>query len=389
MKKLAELPIEIRKDIADEYLIKIETDGEKDLEDSMPDEPIEDIGEGDEGCAECGSFANYAESRGYTKESIMEASDDELNGVISGYANAFNEGMNDGDADNVAAYVNEEMVMSLVENYGHDAYVNEVLKPATTKLSESTEEDKMLKISEAWGGGLRRAGKFIGNAIGKGASDVAGKVGNTVGNAASAVGRGVGNAASAVGRGVQNVKQEYNKGVQNDAVKKVQQLALELKSKIEAMNAATAKAGGEPADLNTILDIIKNSFGDVPANIANNPGASAAYKQGKVRNLGSRAMKETLNEEDDLSPEIDDTDIPEIDEPISSEPITDNPMTEPTHGFGAEQSMGVVTPSTSAVDVSVDAQNKTVNVTMNEAKIRKYVQNRILELAGKKKGNIE
>jgi hypothetical protein len=149
--KLPEIEVEDRKELANK-LMKINDSGEKDLEDSMPDETeVDETAEvGEETCSECGGFTQYAESRGYTQESIMECGDDEMGSLISGYANAHKEGKNNGDAETVSLYTNPKVNESLVEEYGHEDYVNEVLKPEIMKLSEATDEDKQLKIAESW-----------------------------------------------------------------------------------------------------------------------------------------------------------------------------------------------------------------------------------------------
>lgn len=112
-----------------------------------------DVAEGK--CSECGSFAQYAESRGYgSAEALMECGDEELGNVVNGYANAHNDGMNDGDMENVAMVIkiiNPEILDQLKGDYGHEEYA-EKLSPIVTGMNEYAEEDGMAKLNELFGG---------------------------------------------------------------------------------------------------------------------------------------------------------------------------------------------------------------------------------------------
>ena len=369
---LPEMDVEDRKKIADK-LIKVVDQGEiDDLENSMPNDEIE------EECDECGSFTKFAESRGFDRESIKGCSVDEMAGLISGYANAHNEGLNEGNGDEVALYANEEVVESLINEYGHDDYVNEIIKPEMMKLSESTDEDKDLKIDELWSG-LKR----MGSAIGTGIKDIGSAAGTGLKNAYT----GTVDKAKEVGG---NVRQEYRKTVQNNKIDAVNKLAQELKTKIDAMNAATTNAGGEPLDVNQVLDILKKQLGGAPANISNNVGAKAAWNMGKSNTLNARKLEEmgvdagyTLakpemikEDDEDLDDEeaVDiDLDNEEGDEEFNSEDLGNE---ESEIGFASPQNMGIGIPSmgttSTGIDVNVDGNSKTVNIKMNEAKAGKY-----------------
>ena len=71
--------------------------------------------------------------------------------------------------------------------------------------------------------------------------------------------------------------------------------------------------------------------------------------------------------------------------------LTKHKSPEPTLGGDAENlGAAVVKPDgapTTGVDVEVDGENKTVNISMNEgeAKLRKYIRNRLEEMAGTRK----
>ena len=101
-------------------------------------------------CAECGGFAQYAESRGYTAESIMECGEEEMTNMISGYANAHGEGQNDGDFKAIAILITPEIIEKLKGEYGHDDFANQV-EPFSTEMNEAQLAEKQLKVNEMFG----------------------------------------------------------------------------------------------------------------------------------------------------------------------------------------------------------------------------------------------
>ena len=161
--KLPDLEIDERKKIA-ELITKIVPP--KDMEDlgqSVEDSEVaagieqpEELGMAAESqCAECGSFAQYAESRGYgSAADLMECGDEELGNVVNGYANAHNDGMNDGDMENVALVlkiINPEILDQLKGDYGHEEYA-EKLSPIVTGMNECSQEEGVAKLEELFGG---------------------------------------------------------------------------------------------------------------------------------------------------------------------------------------------------------------------------------------------
>jgi len=290
---------------------------------NIPLNQVMRMNENAETCNECGGFVQYAESRGYTKESIMECGDDEMGSLISGYANAHKDGKNNGDAETVSLYTNDDVNESLVNDYGHETYVNEVLKPEIMKLSESTDEDKQLKINELnWGNLAGAVGRGVGKLAGKGAGAVAGAakgvgnavagaannvatgvgnaakgVGNAVAGAANNVATGVGNAANAVANGAKDayksVEKDYRNSNQNSAVGAVAKIAQELKAKIDALNAATVKNGGKPVNYASVLHTLSNQL-RVP-NGETNLSKFNAQNEGELE--GGNTL---IKEEDDL-----------------------------------------------------------------------------------------
>lgn len=305
--KLPELEIEDRKEIAN-GIIKVVAGGEEDLENSMPDETEPEVDETQQ-CAECGSFTQYAESRGYTKESIMECGDEELGSLIGGYATAHGEGKNDGDGKSVSLFTNDEIAESLKNDYGHEKYVTEVLEPHMNQLREGTDEDQMAQIDELSWGGIKNAASSLGSGIKNAASGIgnayqAAKTGVGQGKVADIganIKQGIGGVGSSIKQGVQNVgtgmAQGYNKGVQNDEIQSINKLAQELKVKIDSLNAATVKAGGQPIDPKKIIDILSQQLTVAPpSKIANNPGAIKAFQNRGAASMGSLAMKENIEE---------------------------------------------------------------------------------------------
>jgi len=161
--KLPDLEIEDRKEIAKLITNIIPPEDMEDLGQSVEDsevaagieQPAELDMAAESKCSECGSFAQYAESRGYgSAADLMECGDEELGNVVNGYANAHNDGMNDGDMENVAMVlkiINPEILDQLKGDYGHEEYA-EKLSPIVTGMNEYAEEDAMAKLNELFGG---------------------------------------------------------------------------------------------------------------------------------------------------------------------------------------------------------------------------------------------
>lgn len=100
------------------------------------DEPVKEDAEigNTEMCSECGPFESYMESRGYTKDDLSECSASEMGNIVSSYAQAHEDGLNDGDFQTVALYVTPEVAKE-VEEYGQGGYL-EKLKPFMDSVSE-------------------------------------------------------------------------------------------------------------------------------------------------------------------------------------------------------------------------------------------------------------
>lgn len=76
----------------------------------------------DEACNECGTFEDYCAGKGMN---LGECSGMEIADLISGYADAHKEGMNDGDFEGVAVYLADPQVKADVEDYGHGDYISQ------------------------------------------------------------------------------------------------------------------------------------------------------------------------------------------------------------------------------------------------------------------------
>jgi hypothetical protein len=348
--KFDDIDIEDRKEMADKILKVVPDEDVEDLSSSVPqDKKIEES----ETCSECGGFAQYAESRGYTKDSIVECGNDEMSSLVSGYANAHGEGQNDGDFKAVALFITPEIMDSLNNDYGHEEYTKE-LTPYVNSMNETTEEDKKAQIDELFGG-LGQLGKKAVQNVGSGFQ----KVGQAVGQAA------------------QNVKQTYYAGEKNAALGKLEAIAADLGKQIATVNVNATKAGQEPINVNSILTTIKNQVGQSGA-----ANLSKFRTQENVDPANVEVMPNVLKEDGET-------------EENGGEEIDFAP---------AAQSLGVATikpdgAPTSGIDVSVDGQNKNINIKMNEnkekkseetlteseKKIRNYIRTRLEEKTGQRK----
>ena len=149
--KLPELEIEDRKEIANMILKIVPPEDVAGLSDSMPPEEKE-VDETQQGCSECGTFAQYAESMGYNSaDSLMECGEEGVANLVSNYANHAADGQNDGDPEGVALVikvVNPAMLDSLRNDYGHEEYANQ-LEPMVNSMQESTENKNYSRQGQA------------------------------------------------------------------------------------------------------------------------------------------------------------------------------------------------------------------------------------------------
>jgi len=392
--KLTDIEIEDRKEMANKLIKVIGQEEIDDLEASMPDEKNVDVSvdasvenpeevKEQQQCSECGGFAQYAESRGYTAESIMECGEEEMGSLVSGYANAHGEGENDGDHKSVALFIKlMPQVLDILRNeYGHEEYADE-LEPEVNSMDESTEEDLHAQINELFGG-LKSLGNAAKTAIG-----------NKVQQGAQAVGDKFNQAKSAVNQMATNVKQTYNSGEINNEVKKLEGIAANLGQQVAALNKRMVGAGQQPVNVNSLLTTIKNQVG---------AGGAANLNKFKNENTdpANTVVQPNMIKEEEEE-EIDNVDIDNLEvgdesgeestEEISTEEKPFEKSNDKPISFSpGAQSIGVATvkpdgAATTGVDITI-SPDKNVQISMNESerKLRKYIRNRLEENAGLRK----
>jgi hypothetical protein len=351
----------------------------------VPDEDIEDLGQNvektepaevEEGqCAECSSFAKFAESRGYNAQSIQECGEEEMTNLVSGYANAHNDGQNDGDFKAVALFITPEILGKLKSDYGHDEY-SEKLTPYTNELGECDEASKKQQIEELFGG-IGSAFKKVGGDIKKGAQAVSNAVGSTVQKG-----------AQAVGQYATGVQQAYHAGEVPGEVKKLEGIAANLGKQVQSLNTRLTKSGQQPIDIKNIIKAISQQVTGKGAGIAGlNPVAESLDDPAKIetqpieeikvpepkagQKLSATAPIKQIKEEEE--PEVKDDTTEEKPE-INIAPAADT--------LGG----GVIKPEGAGVEIRIEP-DKSIDISMNESekKLRKYIRNRLEEHAGLRK----
>ena len=397
----------MKKEIADGILKVVGDDEVEDLGNSVEQDKLKvepEAGIEEDQCAECGGFGKYAESRGYSSpEAFTECDSEEQANVVNGYVGASEEGLNDGDEKTISLVIKlaPEVLDKLKSDYGRDDYA-EKMQPQVDSMNESSEEDAMIQLKEAWGGGLAGLGKAALGGIGKG---IAGAAKGVAGGVKSAA-QGIGNAASGayntvkagVGNAVDAAKQAYQAGSQaqdvrsgikgkNAALGKLEALAADLGKQIAAANAGATKAGQEPINVNSIIQTLSNQ-------LRGSSGAAnlSKYKSESVDPANVEVQPNMLKEEDEPETDEPETDTPEVSTPETGEEtpfevgketgeetpetdtdnVTPEPETKPSFSFAPDsQNMGggVVKPEGAPTTIKIEP-DKSVEITMNEAKKR-------------------
>jgi len=410
--KFPDVDIEDRKAMAEKITKVVPPEDIEDLGQNVEDTetsdeivPTEEPEMAEQQCAECGGFAQYAESRGYNADSIKECGEEEMTNMISGYANGHSEGQNDGDFKAIALFITPEIIEKLKGDYGHDDFANQV-EPFSTEMNECSAEDRDAQINELFGG-LRNLGRAAGQGIAKGAQ----QVGQAVGQKAQQVGQAVGQAAT-------NIKQTYHTGELPKEVKKLEGIAANLGQQISALNKRMQKAGKEPINVASILTTIKNQ---VAGGGAANLGAYTNEEGIPVDSVEVQPMMEEAAIEEDVTitvndkagkplssdnvPEVEmkegeekegedvDIDTLDVDAEEGGEDVLDlTKREEPEMGMhsGFESMGGGVMKPEGAETTTVEVTKDSVNVTMNESevKIRKYIRKRLEEHVGIRKPSL-
>jgi hypothetical protein len=404
--KFPDIDIEDRKTMAEKITKVVPPEDIEDLGQNVEDtegtgglpEPTKEPEIAEQQCAECGGFAQYAESRGYNADSIKECGEEEMTNMISGYANGHSEGQNDGDFKAVALFITPEILEKLKNEYGHDDFANQV-EPFSTEMNETTAEDRDIQINELFGG-LGQLAKKAGQGIKQGAQNL----GQNISQKANQVQQAVGQAAT-------NVKQTYHAGEKNAALGKLEKVAADLGNQIAKVNKEATKAGQEPINIKSILSVISNQVAgttgtaDLSKFRTNENGGipidsvevqpmmeditfSVNDKKGKKISSTGVPVKEMKEAEDK---DGEDVDIDTLD--VSTEETPEEipaKAKESEFSAGFQPMGGGVVKPTGAEITTVEVTKNAVNVTMNEdeKKLRKYIHNRLEEHAGIKKPNL-
>jgi hypothetical protein len=367
--KLQDLEIEERKEIADLLIKVVPPEDVEDLGTTVPqdDETGAEAGVEEQECAECGRFAEYAKSRGYDANSIRECGEEEVGNLVSGYANAYNDGQNDGDFDGVALVVkivNPEILNKLKGDYGHDEYT-EKLKPHVDGMNECTEEEGLIKLNELFGGlGSLAKGAFGG--IKKGAQAVGGAVKGAAQNVAQK--------AQQAG---QAIAQTYHAGEVSGEVKKLEAIGSDLGKQVAALNTRLQKAGQQPVNVQSILQSITSQIqrGGTPSIagkvVPMTPNAPAMAAEGVIPTDNVQVQPNMLKEDDEEleTPEHEAGETPDVEK---AEDLGGGKEEKSTFFAPDAQVLGggVVKPDgapTTGVDITI-SPDKEVQISMNEAK---------------------
>ena len=351
--KLPELEIEDRKEIANLVTKIVPPEDVEDLSSVVPQD--DETGMEEAACNECGSFAKYAESRGYgSADALMECGEEEVGNLVSGYANANAEGMNDGDHENVALVVklvNPELLNTLKSDYGHEEYANK-LTPYIESMNEEAEEEGFAKLNELFGG-LKALG----------------------GAAKQAVGQKYQAAKEKVGQAVQGVSQTYHGGEVAGELEKVTGLANELKLQMDALNNRLQKAGKTPINTGMLISGIANQIR------ANQPINAAATPEGEKVSAGAvgesmtdpaNVQTQSLYEEDEEldNVEVDDTEATEEKPEVSFAPAAQTLGAGVSKPDGAPTTISVTSKDGAKVDVSLSEVVKKLREIVAEGKVK-------------------
>jgi hypothetical protein len=345
------------------------------------EEPVEEPmgeSEGEEMCAECGTFEGYAKSRGY--ENLQECGGMELANLISGYANAHDEGMNDGDFPAIAILLTPEIKDELA-GYGHDDFIAkaeemggevsdeeklspgsfDVDVPAEPEMSDDEEEGEEGEPEEldefGWrdiknvGAGIAGVGQKAGQKVADKATQAQQKVAGAMQKGVEKVKGAAQQAGQYVGDKAKGVKQTYHKNVANRIVNDINQDATKLGQTIANFNAQAQKAGQQPISPQSIIMKMMSQL---------KQGGQTGF-QHKFESIGEGG--------EDFASMASDVDMENPDQ-------FNDDLKQATFAPVGEN-LGVATPSMG-----------TTSLSEGEIKIRNYVKNRLAELAGKKKQTI-
>ena len=126
-------------------------------------------------------------------------------------------------------------------------------------------------MNEIGFGGIKNAGKFIGNKIGnkfnkagagikQGINKAGQGVKQSVNKAGQNIKQGVDRASQGVEQFGQDVKQQYHKGNVKDITKKIDKIAQRLKTELDNLNQSIEKSGGQKVNTSSVLSTLRNSL---------------------------------------------------------------------------------------------------------------------------------
>lgn len=349
--KLPELEIEDRKEIANMVTKIVPPEDVEDLSSAVPQDDEEGMEEG--ACNECGSFVKYAESRGYgSADALMECGEEEVSNLVSGYANANADGMNDGDHENVALViklVNPEILNTLKGDYGHEEYANK-LTPYVQGMNEETEEEGYAKLNELFGG-LKALG----------------------GAAKQAIGQKYQAAKEKVGQAATAVKQTYHAGEVSGEVKKLEAIANDLGKQVAALNTRLQKAGKEPLNVGSVVTTLANqitrgSHTGTGVNFAGSKVGAGLQEETDPAYVEAQSLYEDDEEVDNV--EIDDTETTEEKPEVGFAPAAQTLGAGVSKPDGAPTTISVTSKDGAKVDVSLSEVVKKLREIVAEGKVK-------------------
>ena len=115
-------------------------------------------------------------------------------------------------------------------------------------------------MNEIGFGGIKNAGKFIGNKIGNKFNKAGQNIKQGVNKAGQNIKQGVNKVGQDVGQFGKEIKQQYHKGNVSDITKKVDKIAQKLKTELDRLNQSIEKSGGQKVNTSSVLSVLRNSL---------------------------------------------------------------------------------------------------------------------------------
>lgn len=228
-------------------------------------------------------------------------------------------------------------------------------------LQQSLEES----IDEFNLAGLKNVGKYAGDKVKGAAGKVGGAIKGAAGKVSSSINSKIDQAVQTLDQVGNEIAQEYQKGVKGSVESKLDKAAKEFGELINKLDAASQKAGEGPINKQQLIMKMQGA-------------------------LKGKSMKETFDAANiETQPNIGENDVEDLEGENGIDNTEDMKPTDIQPGF-EPLGAGVVKPDgaeTQSLDVEVNKDHGTVNVSMNEneKKLRKYIRARLQEKAGLRK----